>query len=288
MTTMEQAQQVMGALGYPVALPQTVVPVTKTQSQVQRTQYNPEKLQSVIDALKTPTVRKSKWESFANALAATPEARSFTGAYGTEVINPWAMGLSSLARGFGSAYGDRLASEREAAIKDQENALKAAQIAMDADKQVISDQIAQDYIKVNDPKAKTAEQQIQQMQQREAAKSALKELADISEGGIGGWNNEADSRWNSKTTARLLGRRDQALSALIPLTNALAKASGGSGINTLGEMMAYVGLPENATSEQIKGALPGLINKLGFSMEEIMGKTQSKPIVINGYTVVQE
>lgn len=145
-------QAVLAALGYPV-LPQTVTPVIKTQKTVQRTQYDPNKLQAVVDALKTPTLRKSKYESLANALANTPEARSFTGAYGTEVINPWAMGLSSLARGFGSVYGDRLASDREAALKDQENALKAAQLEAEATKQAIQDQSSLDYIKYNDPNA---------------------------------------------------------------------------------------------------------------------------------------
>ena len=145
-------QAVLAALGYPV-LPQTVTPVIKTQKTVQRTQYDPNKLQAVVDALKTPTLRKSKYESLANALANTPEARSFIGAYGTEVINPWAVGLSSLARGFGSAYGDRLASDREAALKDQENALKAAQLEAEATKQAIQDQSSLDYIKYNDPNA---------------------------------------------------------------------------------------------------------------------------------------
>lgn len=154
MENQNNSQAVLGALGYPVALPQTVVPVIKTQRQVQRTQYDPDKLQAVINALKTPTLKKSGWESFANALANTPEARSFTGAYGTEVINPWAMGLSSLARGFGSVYGDKLASAREAEAKDLENMQKAAQLEAEATKQAITDQVAKDYMKYNDPNAK--------------------------------------------------------------------------------------------------------------------------------------
>lgn len=268
-------QAVLQALGYPV-LPQQVVQVPKTQIQVQRVQYDPVKMQKLMDALGKKTERKSKYESLANALAQIEEPRSYKGGFGEEIISPWAMGASALARGFGAVYGDRLASEREAALKDRENELKAAQLALEADKEAITEQYSQDYIKVNDPKAKSAEEQAQQIQQREAAKEALKELADIAKGGIGGWNNEADSRWNSKKTARTLGRRDQALSALIPLTNTQAKASGGSGINTLGEMMAYVGLPENATSAQIEGALPGMINKLGFTPEEIYEKPRNK------------
>ena len=278
-------QAVLQALGYPV-LPQQIVPVTKMQRTVQSTEYDPNKLQAVVNALKTPTVRKSKYESLASVLANTPEARSFKGAYGTEVINPWAVGLSSLARGFGSAYGDKLASAREAAMRDQENAIKAAQLEAEATKQAISEQIAQDYMKVNDPKAKSADQQAQDIQQRQAALNALKDLEELSQGGIGGWNNESDSRWNSKATAEILGRREQALSALLPLTNAIARASGGSGINTLGEMLAYLGVPENATSAQIKGVLPGLINKLGFKPEDVYPEaTEDNVVNVNGYKV---
>lgn len=296
MENQNNSQAVLGALGYPVALPQTVIPITKTQTQVQRTQYDPEKLQAVVNALRTPTLKKSGWESFANALANTPEARSFTGAYGTEVINPWAMGLSSLARGFGSVYGDKLASAREAEAKDLENMQKAAQLEAEATKQAITEQEARDYIKVNDPNAKTAEQQAQAIQQREAAKQALRDLNDLAnkkyhQGGIIQTNNEADDWWLSRESSRAIGKREQALSALLPLTNSIARASGGSGINTIGEMLAYLGVPENATSAQLYGALPGLIRKLGFTPDEIYEmsivpqQNQDGSYNINGYTV---
>ena len=138
-----------------MALPQQVVPVTKTQRTVQSTQYDPDKLQAVVNALRTPTLKKSRMETLANALAGVSDAPSFKGAYGVDVINPWAVGLSSLSQGFGGAYGDRLASAREAEMQDRENALKAAQLEAEATKQAISDQVAQDYIKVNDPNAGT-------------------------------------------------------------------------------------------------------------------------------------
>lgn len=152
---MADNNQVLQALGYPMALPQQVVPVTKTQRIVQSTQYDPDKLQAVVNALRTPTLKKSRMETLAGALAGVPDAPSFKGAYGVDVINPWAVGLSSLSQGFGGAYGDRLASAREAEMQDRENALKAAQLEAEATKQAISDQVAQDYIKVNDPNAGT-------------------------------------------------------------------------------------------------------------------------------------
>lgn len=167
-------QAVLQALGYPTALPQSVVPVTNTKTTIQRTQYDPSKLQAVVNALKTPTLKKSKYESLANVLANAPEARTFKGAYGVEVFNPWAMGLSSLARGFGSVYGDRLASDREAALKDQENAIKAAQLEAEATKQAISDETENTHIKYNNPNAK-AEQEQAKTQEALNALYALKE-----------------------------------------------------------------------------------------------------------------
>lgn len=146
-------QAVLAALGYPV-LPQSVVSTPKSEYQVQRTQYDPEKLQALINALQQPTLRKSGLESLAGALANTPEAQSFKGAYGTEVISPWANGLSTALRGFGSVYGNRLESAREAAMQDRENALKAAQLEAEATKQAISEKYIEDYMKVNDPNAK--------------------------------------------------------------------------------------------------------------------------------------
>lgn len=145
----ENNQAVMTALGYPMALPQTVESYPTYKQSVQRTQYAPEKMDALMAAVGRPVARKSKWETIADVLAHTPEARSFTGAYGSEVINPWAVGLSSLTSGFGNAYANRLAAEREAANTDRENAIKAVQLAMEADKRVIATEQGLDWIKKN-------------------------------------------------------------------------------------------------------------------------------------------
>lgn len=148
-------QQVMGALYPQMALPQTVVPITKTQTQIARTQYSPEKIQALKAALALKRPTMSRMEVIANALANAPEARSFTGGFGEEIISPWAEGLSSFARGFGSAYGAAKANQREAAEKEREDAIKIAEIENKAAKQAVTEQIAQDYLKVNDPNAGT-------------------------------------------------------------------------------------------------------------------------------------
>lgn len=260
-------QAVLQALGYPV-LPQSVVRTPRTERTVQRTQYDPNKLNAVLAALQKPRSLKTRGEVIAEVLAETPEARSFKGGYGEEIINPWAMGLSSFARAFGAAYKSKKQDEREKELEDRENALKAAQIALDADKKNITDTYSEEYMKINDSSAKSAEEQAQKIQQREAALSALHELNDLAESGsIWSGNNETKDWWLRGSSSKNIGRRDQALSTLIPMTNAIARASGGSGINTVGEMMAYLGVPENATSAQLKGALPGIIKKLGLESE---------------------
>ena len=46
-------------------------------------------------------------------------------------------------------------------------------------------------------------------------------------------------------------------------------------------MMAYLGIPENATSTQIAGALPGVARKLGMShvlIEPTAFEKQSSPV----------
>lgn len=187
---MADNNQVLQALGYPMALPPQVVPVTKTQRTVQSTQYDPDKLQAVVNALRTPTLKKSRMETLANALAGVSDAPSFKGAYGVDVINPWAVGLSSLAQGFGGAYGDRLASAREAEMQDRENALKAAQLEAEATKQAISDQVAQDYMKINDPFAKTQQEQAKNQE----ALNALYALKERNKQNVVGFDEKFDAK----------------------------------------------------------------------------------------------
>lgn len=283
-------QAIMGALGYPMALPQGVTgPYTTNKTQVQRVQYDPNKMQALVDALRKPEqTQQGSWELLGNALAKNLTSPTYEGAYGVKFTNGKTDALVRGANMFNDIYGTQKQQERDAENAKRENEVKIAQMLADASKQAITDTTDQQYFKVNtNANGGTPEQQAQQ---KEAALNALKELQELSKGGIGGWNNEADSRWNSPETARKLGRREQALSALIPMTNSIAKASGGSGINTLGEMMAYLGVPENATSKQIEGVLPGLVKKLGLE-EEFYGISKvpdgfySQPVVVDGYTI---
>lgn len=118
---------------------------------------------------------------------------------------------------------------------------------------------------------------------RNAAEQALWDLHQLGvDGKITKWNNETGGVFaNSSGGGERIGKRQAALAALLPYTNLAAKKSGGSGINTLGEMMAYLGMPENATSAEIIGALPGIARKLG--MESLFNGVPEKGAVEDGY-----
>lgn len=197
----------------------------------------------------------------------------------------WGQALSGALLSGLNTYGKFKAAEENKAAKDYEAALKqltmedslmARKEAADLQNALNNQTVIVDGVeKVNTGQGGANNKDTMYS----AAATAIDDLYKLSQGGIGGWNNESDSRWNSEKTANLLGQREAALSALIPITNEVAKASGGSGINTLGEMMAYLGIPENATSAQIAGALPGIIRKmplevqaqLPFSLEKTNG-----------------
>lgn len=265
--TDEQDLAVRTALngGIQFGLPQTIVPVNKMQRTVQGTQYDLAKLQALRTALTAPRPQITRDEIWANALANYPEARSFTGGFGEEIISPWAEGISAFARSFGNVYGARKAAQREEAEKAREDAIKIAEIENEATKQAVAEQFAQDYIKVNDPKAKSPQQLQQEEVQKQAALSALHELDDLARnGGINSLNKSTDNWALSGESSKNIGRREQALSTLVPLTAKVAHDAGISGINSVGEAMLYLGIPANATSKQIEGMLPGVIKKLGL------------------------
>lgn len=115
--------------------------------------------------------------------------------------------------------------------------------------------------------AEKQEKMQKESEQKAAAQGALKDLYDLAQSGkIDALSKSTDNWFLTKKASERIGKREAALASLLPLTNSVARASGGSGINTLGEMMAYLGMPENATSAQIAGALPGISRKLGIEI----------------------
>lgn len=254
--------------GIQFAMPQSVLSVPKTSHQVQKVMYDQAKLQALKDALALKRPTMSRWEAFANSLANLETPQSRIGGFGEEIINPWADAITSFARGFGNVYAARKAAEREAEEKAREDAIKAAQMDLEASKQQVTDSVAQDYIKYNNPDAKTFEQVQKEEEQKQAALNALHELDDLAKnGGINSLNNSTKDWWLAGSSSKNIGRREQALSTLVPMTAKVAHDAGISGINSVGEAMLYLGIPENATSKQIEGMLPGVMKKLGLEKD---------------------
>ena len=150
----DMENQIMGALGYPM-LPQSIVPVTNTKTQVQGVAYDPNKMKALLDALQAKRNKEiGTMESIANALAGMPAQQNFKGAYGVDVVNPWAAFTDSAVRSFGNAYSKRKDYERAQADKEREDAIKAAEVAFDADKKAVTDTVENTNMKVNDPNSK--------------------------------------------------------------------------------------------------------------------------------------
>lgn len=169
MITPAQEAAVRQALGSTPG--QMFSPSTTTQY----TQYSPEKLEALKNAL---SAKKSGFETFANGLANAPQAQAFTGGFGEQIIDPWSAGLSSFARGFGNTYSEKAADAREAE-------LKAAQLEAEADKKTITDQV--DLKK--DPTAAKQEEEASKLQ---GSLNALRSLKERNRQNVAGFDNAYD------------------------------------------------------------------------------------------------
>lgn len=289
-------------MGLQFALPQTLQKVTKKSWSSQGTEYDPNKMQALRDALGLPRPKMTWQEALANTLSQAQNPQAFTGGFGEQFIDPWGTGFASLARGFGNTYGVRAANAREIAEKEREDAIKMAELENEAAKRTVSSQVVNDYMKVNNPNAKTPEDLQKEQQRKEAELDALIELHDLAQSGeIVSGNKETGDWWLTGQSSKNIGRRNQAISSLVPGAVKIAKDSGMSGINTLGEIMTNVGLPENPTSKQLEGALPGLVKKYGLEEQYYkrlaergtpamtpINSSNAKPFVVNGYQIIPE
>lgn len=144
----------LAALGYPVALPQTVEQYPTYKHSVQRTQYDPNKMRALVEALRTPQqTEKGKWELLDNALAKNITSPQYEGAYGVKFGDYRTNALAQGANMFNDIYGAQKQQERDAANAARENEIKALQMELDTGKQVISDENGMQWIKFNNPNA---------------------------------------------------------------------------------------------------------------------------------------
>lgn len=161
--------------------------------------------------------------------------------------------------------------EREDAVAKQAHDYKMAQIAAaneykkyelegkkaaeEAEKKLKADKAAQEEAEIN----RVAENALQNLEEIAASGNLTRQgyrWANVSPFG------------GSETHNKLKGQVTADIAAIAPLVLKRAKEAGVSGINTVGEAMMYIGLPENPTSEQLAGALPRIRDFLGMNKEQ--------------------
>ena len=135
-----------------LALPQQVEIVPVSSTQVQKTVYDPNDIIAMRKAMQERN-KRSSWEALSNALGSV-QPKSYTGAYGVEVSNPWVEGIASALQGFDKAYTARKDAERQ--LADDE--FELAKMMAEANKKAITEQVSEQAVKRNvsgleDPKA---------------------------------------------------------------------------------------------------------------------------------------
>lgn len=245
-------QNITNALVPSMALPQQLVPVTTMQRSTETTAYDP----NDIIAMRKAMQERNKYgtlESISNALGGV-EPQTYKGAYGVEVSNPWVSGIASALQGFDKAYSSRKEAERK--LADDE--FELAKMMAEANKKAITEQVSEGVQKVNVP-ADSA-------MAKETMQSSIQALEKLSnEDNLTYWDRTRASVGMGSTSTRLAeGELASAIAGIAPTAIQRLKSAGVSGVNTLGEFMTYVGLPENATNDQIRGALPLIKQIVGY------------------------
>lgn len=119
-----------------------------------------------------------------------------------------------------------------------------------------------------------------QTQSEAAAMRGLSELYGVAERDKIGNFTRGRQAWNATFDSQEqdLGALSAGLAAIAPMAISKLKEAGVSGVNSLPEFMTYVGLGENPTSAQLRGALPIISNTLGFTDVSKMGGQYTAPV----------
>lgn len=154
--------------------------------------------------------------------------------------------------------------EREDAVAKQAHDYKMAQIAAQNQAKLEADQLEKKAKAEKEEEAKKAA-----ISAAENALADLQKLADENSLTSFGSLRAKYSLWGgAEERKKAKGRLAADIAAIGPLVLKKVKEAGASGINTVGEAMLYIGLPENPTSAEIAGALPILKKTLGIETEQ--------------------
>lgn len=122
-----------------------------------------------------------------------------------------------------------------------------------------------------------AQEEQKSIQNAQSGVNTMKDVADRNR--LSRFQNSWFNSWD-KGIQEDQGMLASAIAAVAPRAISKLKAAGVSGVNTLGEFMTYVGLPENATSAQIAAAVPLISEIIGvdnpYSADQNSGTTHTK------------
>lgn len=131
--------------------------------------------------------------------------------------------------------------------------LKRDELAQNALNQQAEEQKKQEEL------VKKQEEEQKSLNNAQLGVNTMKEIADA--GNLG--KSQGLTSWFDDDVRYDQGRLSGAIAAVAPRALSKLKAAGVSGVNTLGEFMTYVGLPQNATSDQIAAAVPLISEIIG-------------------------
>lgn len=139
-------------------------------------------------------------------------------------------------------------------------------------------------IEKTDTEAKKAEEE---EKSKQLAQEGINQLAEVAKNGnIGVFTNWRRERGlTGRKIERDLGKISSSVAAVAPRAISNLKAAGVSGINTKGEFLQYIGLPENPTSEQLMGAIPIMAQIAGVE-NPIEKETSPVGKKIGGFTII--
>ena len=169
--------------------------------------------------------------------------------------------------------------DRADAVAKQAHEYKMAQIEAQNQAKLEAEQL--------EKKAKSEKEEEAKKEATRAAENALADLQDLADKNSltsFGYKRASMSPWGgSEEHKKAKGRLSADIAAIGPLVLKKVKEAGASGINTVGEAMLYIGLPENPTSAELAGALPILTKTLGIEIPQSNVAQQTA----NGYTIVE-
>ena len=154
--------------------------------------------------------------------------------------------------------------DRADAVAKQAHEYKLAEIAAQNQAKLEADKL--------EKQAKAEKEEESKKEATRAAENALADLQELADTNVltsFGYARAGWSPWGgTEEHKKAKGRLSADIAAIGPLVLKKVKEAGASGINTVGEAMLYIGLPENPTSAELAGALPILKKTLGFETPE--------------------